>query len=79
MKQVTATTIMDAMDIYFDLKKRPKAMKMTAVIKGTECPINDAQDRVLYKGQWLEILEDQEGDPYIMPEGSKAIYITINQ
>lgn len=52
---------------------------MTAVIKGTECPINDAQDRVLYKGEWLEILEDQEGDKYIKPPYCKAIYITINQ
>lgn len=50
---------------------------MKALIHGYfECYINEEQNKVMYGGEWNEILEDIEGEPYFICD-EDAIYFEV--
>lgn len=51
-------------------------MPKSVIISGNEYLLSRDEIEVLYRDQWYEIKEDQEGDFYITV-GDRAIYLTL--
>lgn len=45
------------------------------IIDGNSYRLNESQEHVLYHGEWMEVLADQEGYLYIHPPMQKTIYL----
>jgi hypothetical protein len=57
------------------MTKNKKMMQPQKVkVHGTTYMV-DAGERIFYRGEWLEVQEDQEGDWYIMPSGGDTVYL----
>jgi len=51
---------------------------MKAVVHGYyEFNINNTQDKVMYGGEWLDIHEDMEGEPYFIAQDGDAVYFEV--